>query len=136
MNLCFDKFLHILTCVFDEHAPIKKLQKKEKYLMDKPWIENHLRHLLQVRDAFFIKYCRAKKTIGKLKIHAEYKVLTNEVKMKTKQAKKNITRIYLKKNKTDLAKTWEAIRSIVKVGIKSKRTLCFLNLNVFLLLNQ
>ena len=56
--------------------------------------------------------------------------------MKTKQAKKNITRIYLKKNKTDLAKTWEAIRPIVKVGIKSKRTLCFLNLNVFLLLNQ
>ena len=56
--------------------------------------------------------------------------------MKTKQAKKNITRIYLKKNKTDLGKTWEAIRSIVKVGIKSKRTLCFLNLNVFLLLNQ
>ena len=53
--------------------------------------------------------------------------------MKTKQAKKNITRIYLKKNKTDLAKTWEAIRSIVKVGIKSKRTPCPLNLNGFLL---
>ena len=100
MNLCFEKFLHILTCVFDDHAPIKKLSKKEKSLFDKPWIDNHLRHLMRVRYACFIKYCRAKKAREKkLKIHAEYKVLRNEVKMKTKQAKKNITRIYLKKIK-------------------------------------
>ena len=89
MNLCFEKFLHILTCVFDDHAPIKKLSKKGKSLIDKPWIDNHLRHLMRVRYACFIKYCRAKKAREKkLKIHAEYKVLRNEVKMKTKQAKK------------------------------------------------
>ena len=39
-----------------------------------------------VRDAYFIKYCRAKRATEKLKIHLEYKVLKNEVKMKTKQA--------------------------------------------------
>ena len=93
----FEKFLQILNCVFD--VPIKKLSKKEKLLIDKPWIDNHLRHLRRVRDACFIKYCRTKKAKEKLKIHAEYKVLRNEVKMKTKQAKKNITRIYLKKIK-------------------------------------
>ena len=47
MNLCFEKFLHILTCVFDDHSPIKKLSKKEKSVFDKPWIDNHLRHLLR-----------------------------------------------------------------------------------------
>ena len=36
MNLCFGKFLHNLTCVFDDYAPIKKLSKKEKSLIDKP----------------------------------------------------------------------------------------------------
>ena len=35
----FEKFLQILNCVFD--APIKKLSKKEKFLTDKPWIDNH-----------------------------------------------------------------------------------------------
>ena len=45
---------------------------------------------MRVRDACFIKYCRAKKATEKLKIHAEYKVLRNEVKMKTKQAKKKL----------------------------------------------
>ena len=35
MNLCFEKFLHILNRVFDDHAPIKKLSKKEKSLIDK-----------------------------------------------------------------------------------------------------
>ena len=99
MNLCFEKFLHILTCVFDDHVPNKKLSKKGKSLIDKPWIDNHLRHLKRVRDGGFIKYCRAKKATEKLQIHPEYKVLRNEVKMKTKQAKKNITRIYLKKLK-------------------------------------
>ena len=61
MNLCFEKFLHILTCVFDDHAPIKKLPKKEKSLIEKPWIDNYLRHLMRVRDPYSIKYCRAKK---------------------------------------------------------------------------
>ena len=89
MNLCFAKFLHILTSIFNDHAPIKKLSKKEKSLIDKPWIDNYLRHLMAVRDACCIKYCRAKKATEKLKIHAEYKVLRNEV----------ISRIYLKKIK-------------------------------------
>ena len=76
---------------FDKGAwnlEFKKLSKKEKSLIDKPWIDNHLRHLMRVRDACFIKYCKAKKATEKLKNHAEYKVLRNEVKMKTKQAKK------------------------------------------------
>ena len=38
-----------------------------------------------VRDACLTKCCRAKKATEKLKFHAEYKVLKNEVKMKTKQ---------------------------------------------------
>ena len=57
----FEKYLHILTCVFDDHAPIKKLSKKEKSLIEKPWIDNYLRHLMRVRDAYSIKYSRAKK---------------------------------------------------------------------------
>ena len=36
------------------------------------------------------------------------------------------------KNKTDLSKTWEAIRSIVKAGRKSKRTPCSLKHGVLL----
>ena len=88
MNLCFEKFLHILTCVFDDHARIKKLSKKEKSLIGKPWIDNYLRHLMRVRDACFIKYCRAKKATQRLEIHVEYKVLRDEIKMNTKQAKK------------------------------------------------
>ena len=118
INLCFEKFLHICICVFDDHAPpIKKISKKEKSHFDKPWIDNYLRHLMCIRDACFIKYYRARKAIEKLKIHTEYKTLRNEVKMKTKQAKKNCQDLF-EKNKTDLLKTWEVIRSIVKVGRK------------------
>ena len=34
---------------------------------------------MRVRDACFIKYCRAKKATEKLKNHAQYNVLRNEV---------------------------------------------------------
>ena len=40
MNLCFDKFLNILTYVSDDHARIKKLLKKEETFNNKPWIDN------------------------------------------------------------------------------------------------
>ena len=30
MNSCFEKFLHILNYIFDDHVPIMKLWKKEK----------------------------------------------------------------------------------------------------------
>ena len=87
MNLYFEEFLNILTGVFNDHAPTKKLSKKEKFLIDKPWTGNYLRHLMHVKDACFIKYCRSKKATEKIRIHAEYKIQRNEVKMKIKLAK-------------------------------------------------
>ena len=106
MNLCSEKFLNILTCILDDHAPIKKLSKKEKSLIYKPWIDNYLRQLMRVRDACFIKHCRVKKATEKLKIQAEHKILRNEVKMnklnKTKQAKQNYYQDLFEKNKTSI----------------------------------
>ena len=52
---------------------------------------------MRVRDDCFVKYCRAKKE--KLKIYMEYKVLRNEVKMKTKQDKKTFPGFIPKKKK-------------------------------------
>ena len=84
----FSEFSAYRYLSFGDHAPIKKLSKKEKSLIDEPWIDNYLRHLMRVRDACFIKYCRAKKATQRLEIHVEYKVLRDEIKMNTKQAKK------------------------------------------------
>ena len=55
--------------------------------------------------------------------------------MKTKQAKKKYYQDLFENNQTDLSKTWETIRSIVKVGRKSKRTLCSLKHSGVLLFN-
>ena len=55
--------------------------------------------------------------------------------MITKQAKKKYYQDLFENNQTDLSKTWETIRSIVKVGRKSKRTLCSLKHSGVLLFN-
>ena len=52
---------------------------------------------MRVRDDCFVKYCRAKKE--KLKMYMEYKVLRNQVKMKTKQDKKTFPGFIPKKKK-------------------------------------
>ena len=44
--VCFEKFLNIFTHYLDNHAPIKKLSRKEKSLNDKPWIDNYLGQLM------------------------------------------------------------------------------------------
>ena len=72
---------------------------------------------MRFRDACFIKYCRAKKTTEKLKFHAEYKVLRTEVKMKTKEAKKNYQDLF-EKNKTDLSKNWQLFALLSKLEEK------------------
>ena len=69
-----------------------------------------------------MNYCRAKEAKEKLKIQTEFNTLGNNVKVKPKQAKKNITRIYSKRKTTNLSKTWEDVCSIVNVGRKSKST--------------
>ena len=46
-----------------------------------------------------MKYCRAKKATEKLKIYAQHKILKNEVKMKSKQAKEKTTGFIKKKIK-------------------------------------
>ena len=55
MNLCFEEFFHMFTCVFDDHAPSKKLPKKEKSLIEKPWIDNYLRQLMSVKGCLLYK---------------------------------------------------------------------------------
>ena len=84
---------------------------------------------MRVRDDCFVKYCRAKKE--KLKIYMEYKVLRNEVKMKTKQDKKTFP-VFItkkKKKKKDLSKPSFALLP------KTERTPCSLKHNGVLLFN-
>ena len=62
---------------------------------------------MRVSDAYSIIYCGAKKTTEKLKIHVEYKVLRNKVKIKIKQAKKNYYQDSFEKNKNRSIKSLE-----------------------------
>lgn len=63
-----EKFLKILSCVFEDHAPMKKWSKKRKSFIGKTWIDDYLRYLMGVGDTRFMRYCRAKTTTEKLKI--------------------------------------------------------------------
>ena len=72
---------------------------------------------MRVRDDCFVKYCRAKKE--KLKIYMEYKVLRNEVKMKTKQDKKTFPGFIPKKKKKKKRSIKAIICSVAKDGTYS-----------------
>ena len=83
--------------------------------------ERQKKHLTCLGDACFIKYCRDKKATEKLEIHAKYKVLRNEIKMKTKQAKKQYYQDSFGKNKTDLSKIVGSYSLYCQCGKKKRQ---------------
>ena len=64
-DFSFDTFLSIINKLLGEHAPLKKLSKREVALKQKPWITKKIQRKMIEQDKLFKKYCTSKKTIQK-----------------------------------------------------------------------
>ena len=78
-NAGFDIFLQTITRLLDEHAPIKKLTKRETSLKAKPWITTKISNLMIKRDKIFKSFCKEKNDEVKQKTYTRYKRLRNYV---------------------------------------------------------
>ena len=53
VNNQFNEFYLKLESCVDKHAPIKKLKPKEVLLKQKPWISNHLKKMINLKNKLF-----------------------------------------------------------------------------------
>ena len=103
-----------------DHAPMKKLSKKEISLKQKPWLNKHIQHLMLKRDNLFHKFKNAKNIEKKENFHQQYKKLRNEIVAKIKESKQAYYRQYFLENQSKIANIWKGIKSLVTLQSKNK----------------
>ena len=119
-NAGFDIFLQTITRLLDEHAPIKKLSKREISLKAKPWITTKISNLMIKRDKIFKSFCKEKNDEVKQKTHVRYKRLRNYVVKLIKDSKKEHYVNFFQKNTNNIRKTWDGIKSLVTLKPKAQ----------------
>ena len=79
----FDEFIHIFQTIINEHAPLRKLSRREKQLQTKPWITRGLLTSIKNKNRMFRKCYKCKDA----KLIAQYKKYTNKLTRLRKIAK-------------------------------------------------
>ena len=104
-------------------APIKKLTKKEVRLQKRPWITNGILISMKNRDKTYKEFIKEKDPALRNTLHTRYKRMRNLIISLIRNSKKDYYSFYFEQHKSNVKKTWEGIRDIVKVAKKAIRRL-------------
>ena len=77
-NSAFKIFYDTLNFHLDEHAPYRKVTKKELELLQKPWITQEILFKCKHRDTFLKSIAKETDEIVLTNLCSEYKNLTNQ----------------------------------------------------------
>ena len=105
----FQTFHQTLVQIIDEHAPLRKLSKRELKLKRKPWITNAIRKSIQIKDKLLKTYLKTKSQ----EIYTKYKKYRNKLKHLVNISKKRYYNDYFSKNHKDPKSIWKGIKQIV-----------------------
>ena len=125
----FDTFLFIINKLLDEHAPLKKLSKREIALKQRPWITKKIKKKMIERGKLFKRYCKSKKTIQKFEIHKKYMIIRTSIVFETNKSKRQYFETFFVNSSNDIKKTWSGIRSLVTLKSTSSSSVSSLTIN-------
>ena len=98
MNLTFDNYLNTMNALINSHAPLKKLNKKQRKFQQKPWIKRGFQNSFHKKNRLFKKYTKCNNH-NKNALHNEYKDYTNNLSTLMKQSKKLYYSNYLTRSR-------------------------------------
>ena len=115
MNSKFDLFYEKVSTCVDFHAPVKKMNKKDLKLYEKPWINPKIQRLMKYRDKLLRKLNK------KYTVNGEdlYKKFRNRVVSELRSSKIKYYNFYFTEHKSNMKMLWSGIRSII--NIKNKK---------------
>ena len=125
-NLTINNFYENMVNLLDEHAPFKKLSKREVKLKTRPWINNVILYKMKIRDKLLLKYHKTK-GISRNTIYDEYKSIRNSVTKLKRNAKKSYYKEYFQIHRVNSSSIWKGIKSIVKINNTIKRDITLIN---------
>ena len=107
-NNKYDSFHTALIQTLDEHAPYKKISRKESKLKLKPWLTKGILKSIKLKNILYKKFIRNKDPF----IYTRYKTYRDKINKLTKLSKKNYYQAYFNKYKNNSKKIWSGIKEI------------------------
>ena len=114
----FDYFLSNLNKLLDEHAPLKKLSRREFSFKSKPWISKDIQKLMIKRDRIYKLYCKEKRNNKKAKLHQDFSSIRNLVVHKIRNSKEKYCLNFFNNNMSNIKKTWDGIKMLITLKTK------------------
>ena len=109
VNSKFNKFLSSLDILVKNHAPLKKLSKRDMKFRNKPWINNKIQKMMRIRDRLFHKIKRDNDT----PLKDLYKKFRNRVSKSLKECKASYFYNYFQRNSNNMKQLWSGIKSVI-----------------------
>ena len=109
-----------MNTLINSHAPLKKLNKKQRKFQQKPWVTKGIQNAVEKKNRLFKKYI--KYDINKNIFHQEYKTYGNSLSNLLKQSKKSYYNNYFRNNINNIKNTWKAIKSIISLNSKESES--------------
>ena len=114
-NASLQNFYNKIDNLLDEMAPVKRLTKKEKGLIERPWISSGILKSMASRDKCYQEFFDESDQTLKLTKFNTYKSKRNMVTTLLRNAKKKYYSDFFLEHQSNIKKTWEGIRSLINV---------------------
>ena len=103
----FSIFHKNFMLMFDKSFPVKTL--KSRYLTRKKWLTSSIKNSIKIKNKLYLQF----KAYPSIDNHHRYKRYRNRLNSVMRQAEKEHYQYELQKNKSNLRKFWEILKSII-----------------------
>ena len=115
INYKFEKFVDRVNYTVQEHAPLKKVNKKQLKLRSKPWVTPYIQNLIKHRDKLLRKLQKSHSAVTE----NLYKKFRNRVVNENRKSKIQYYDSYFQQNKANMKNLWTGIKEIINTKSKS-----------------
>ena len=126
VNDKFNDFYFRLAGCVNRHAPLKQLPPKKIKFDNKPWISSKIQKMIKIKNNIFQ---RKKSNPLSDNLKRLYNKFRNRVNRELKKSKINYYSNFFDRNKSNVQKIWEGIKSIVNINKSKTRNITHLNSN-------
>lgn len=116
VNAKFNRLLCNLDELVKNHAPLKKLTKRDIKFKNKPWINGKIKKMMRIRDQLFRKL----KKNNNPRLIDLYKQFRNRVSVSLNESKANYFYNYFQQNSNNMKQLWSGIKSVVSIKQANK----------------
>ena len=109
VNNSFNRFVNLLRSIIENHAPLKRLFRRQQKLRSKPWLTKGIHISIRNRRTMF----RPLFVLGNNSEKTFYRKYSNKLNKIIALSKKIISLLLYLKPKHDAKKTWDLIRYVL-----------------------